>query len=52
MQWSLGDIEDELFNVKEDCIERFIDHVEDEKLRDKYNLLVQAQVLKEGECNE
>ena len=52
MQWSLGDIEDELFDVKEDCIERFIDHVEDEELRDKYNLLVEAQVLKEGECNE
>ena len=52
MHWSLGDIEDELFEAKESCIERFLDHVEDEKLRDKYNLLVQAQVLKEGEDDE
>ena len=52
MQWHLGDIEDELFEVKERCIDRFLDCVEDEKLRDKYNLLTQAQVIKQGECNE
>ena len=65
MHWSLRDIEDELFDVKEDCIERFIDVVtginteystsritSDDKLREKYNLLVEAQVIKDGEFNE
>ena len=51
MHWSLGDIEDELFDVKEDCIDRFVESVEDVGLRDKYNLLTEAQTIKEGECN-
>ena len=52
MQWSLSDIEDELFDVKEDCIDRFVESVEDVGLRDKYNLLTEAQVIKQGESNE
>tara|TARA_Y100000310_G_scaffold139381_1_gene138674 strand:+ start:981 stop:1475 length:495 start_codon:yes stop_codon:yes gene_type:complete len=52
MQWSLGDIETELFELREDIVDRFIDKVEDEELRNNYNLLVEAQVLKEGESNE
>ena len=52
MQWSLSDIEDELFDVKEDCIDRFVESVEDVGLRDKYNLLTEAQVIKQGECND
>ena len=52
MQWSLADVEDELFDVRLDCIDRFLEKVEDDELRNKYNLLVEAQVLKEGESNE
>ena len=57
MHWSLSDVEDELFDVKEDCIERFVDVVigintEDDKVREKYNLLTEAQAIKQGECNE
>ena len=51
MHWSLSDIESELFDVRLDCVDRFIDSVQDDKLRDKYNLLIQAQTIKEGECN-
>ena len=51
MQWSLGDIETELFELREDIVDRFIEKVEDEELRVNYNLLVEAQVLKEGEPN-
>ena len=51
MQWSLGDIETELFELRGDIVDRFLEKVEDEELREKYNLLVEAQVLKEGECN-
>ena len=52
MQWYLGDIEDELFDVKLDCVDRFVESVKDDDLRDKYVLLTEAQVLKQGEDNE
>ena len=52
MHWSLGDIEDELFDVKLDCVDRFVESVKDDDLRDKYVLLTEAQVLKQGEDNE
>ena len=51
MHWSLSDIESELFDVRLDCVDRFIDSAEDVELREKYNLLIQAQTIKEGECN-
>ena len=50
-QWSGDEIEEELFNVKEDMVERFIDNnnhsgvvkeLDDDQLRNKYNQLVEV----------
>ena len=60
MHWSLEEIDDELFDVKEDCIERFVEaiggngeeDIEDDKVREKYKLLTKAQAIKQGVYHE
>ena len=60
MHWSLEEIDDELFDVKEDCIERFVEaiggngeeDIEEDKVREKYKLLTKAQAIKQGVYHE